>query len=91
MIKRKLGKTQAENKIKQLDKLDLQNNMATKIQAKIRAKQARLVLAGKKFVKSNEAKYKKKVSDEKRARNAPYKVMTDEERAKRDAIFAKKF
>jgi hypothetical protein len=91
MIKRKQGKTNAENRIKQLDKLDIQNNMATKIQAKIRARQARLVLAGKKFVKSNEAKYKKKVSDEKRARNAPYKVMTDEERAKRDAIFAKKF
>lgn len=84
MIKRKLGKTEAENKIKNLEN---QDSMATKIQTALRAKNARLALKGKKFVKANEAKYKKKVSDDKRAKNAPKMAMTSGERRKKDAGF----
>jgi hypothetical protein len=84
MIKRKLGKAEAESKMK---KLESQDSMATKIQNAIRAKNARLALKGKKFVKANETKYKKKVSNDKKARNAPKKVITEEERKRRDATF----
>lgn len=85
MIKRKLGKSQADNRIKNL----IKPSMTIKIQNAIRAKNARLELKGRKFAKITEAKYNKKISDEKRAKNAPKKVMTDEERAKKDATFGK--
>lgn len=89
MIKRKLGKTQADKKIKDLENKKNMPSMTIKIQNAIRAKNARLELKGRKFAKITEAKYNKKISDEKRAKNAPKKVMTDEERAKRDATFGK--
>jgi hypothetical protein len=67
------------------------DNMATKIQNAIRAKNARLALKGKKFIKSNESKYMKKLDDENKAKKEGKKVITEEERKRRDATFGTGF
>lgn len=83
MIKRTLARNTIDTLKKENKNVEVKNTMATKINNAVRAKQARLALKGRKFVKENEENYKKKLKKPKDAPN----VMTSEERRKKDKGF----
>lgn len=89
MIKRTLARGTIDTLKKENKNVEVKNTMATKIQTAIRGKKSRIALGNKKYAKESEARYLKKLEDDKKAKGMTKPITTSEDRRKKDNAFGK--